>query len=137
MAIDYFLDLPCEPKRRLGADGLLERLRRLERLVPAGKGAAGAGEALDVGFDLRPVAFHCGRCPGNHAGRQFGCFGSVHFPLSCEAEEWLVKLLPTRKSFREPSPEDARQSEAARVLIQRLRELGIDGREVETRGRRA
>ncbi|HEU4754379.1 MAG TPA: hypothetical protein VFU47_14825 [Armatimonadota bacterium] len=139
MPVDYLLEFPCEPKRRLGRERLLELLRRLPRFrgEEATSGLA-ADEARDAGFQLRPLAFHCARCPANHAGREFGCFDAVELPLSAEAEEWLVELLPVSlKESDEVEAEEVRQRRSVRELIDRLRErpasAGVDERRGSSR----
>ena len=131
-AIDYMVQLPCEPKRRFGLEGLLKRLRLLDslgtRLLLQKEDEIAAREAL---FELRPVAYHCSRCPANHRNREFGCFGSVRLPLSAEAEVWLLDLLPDTLNPKDSDPEQIRHVEAAAAMVARLRELGVDGAPVD------
>jgi hypothetical protein len=132
LAVDYLLEFSCEPKRRLGRERLLALLRRLARF--RGEAAAwgeAAVQARDAEFELRPLAFHCVRCPANHAGREFGCFEALQLPLSGEAEEWLAELLPASLKGRESAPDEAQQRAWVEKLLARLAELPIDGEQVE------
>jgi hypothetical protein len=137
MLIEYTIEATCEPKRRLGPEGLFDRLRCLARVLGADAPAAEeAAAGRKAEFELRPLAYHCNRCPANCAGRAFGCFGIVQGPLAEEAEEWLIGLLPeTLKpggSDTAASPEQVRQ---VRALLQRLQELGASGRLVDEQHR--
>lgn len=132
MPIDYVLEYPCEPKRRFGRDGLLDRLRRLQ--PRPGFGEREVDEAREVGFQLRPVAFHCVRCPANHARRSFGCYGAMVGPIDSEAEHWLIGLLPgSLKDRRGDSPGLKRQRELVRELIRRVGDLRVTGRAADER----
>lgn len=118
MVIDYVIEFPCEPKRRLRSPGLLTLLRRIERSQdgqPVGK--LEAAEAREAEFRLRPLAFHCGRCPANHRGEAFGCYGRIQAPISAEAEEWLGSLLPL--SLR-PKDECTYEQRAQLLALQEL-----------------
>jgi hypothetical protein len=131
--MDYTLDFPCEPKRRFGASGLMRRLHALEaaRSAPLSE-PEGVAARQAVEFELRPVAFFCSRCPANHAGGAFGCFGSVGWPLAPEAEEWLFELLPQSLKVRKgSSPEGRRQIEYLEKLLDLVRAAGVDGQVVD------
>jgi hypothetical protein len=123
MVLDYLIDIPCEPRRRLGLEALLARLRLLARarysetLNP--EEAAAARTAM---FDLQPLMFHCGRCPANAAGHEFGCYGCLHEPVSIEAEEWLYDRLPlTLSEKRAEDDAERKQMERVRALAETLR----------------
>jgi hypothetical protein len=133
MVVEYTIEAACEPKRKLGREGLLERLRCLARLrEDDAPGKEAALEARKADFQLRPLAFHCARCPANHARRPFGCFGVIQGPISQEAEEWLVDLLPeTLTPRREAPPELGRQAGFIHALARRMRELGVNGKAVD------
>jgi len=140
MVLDYIIDMPCEPKRRLGEEALLGRLRLLaharyaEELAP--EDAAGARQAM---FDLQPLAFHCARCPANASGHEFGCYGCVHEPVSIEAEEWLMDRLPLGLSEKHEAEDAPGQVERVRELIERLRAANVTGKPLDElrRGRLA
>jgi len=138
MVVEYSIDVPCEPKRRFRLEGLFDRLRRLARVM--GNTASGweeRTEARQAEFELRPLAFHCGKCPANYAARAFGCCGIVQAPISEDAEEWLIELLPEtlrgKPSVEGPSPG---QLEAVPRLARRLRELGVNGKALDERYRK-
>lgn len=130
MWIEYVVALPCVPKEQFGEDGVRHRLRLLApRGVSASVGPEAPTEVVEAGFDLRPLAFHCAGCPANHAQRDFGCYGAVALPLSGEAEEWLVDLLP--RSLKPPRGEEpgqpGRHVSFVQQLLDLLDDLGIDG----------
>lgn len=132
MLIQYSVDLPCEPKRRLGGDTLGDRLRHLTRVVSDPEPTPGdVAYARRAEFQLRPLAFHCSKCPANFGGRAFGCFGLLQCPISEEAEEWLMNLLPETLDPRRLRAE-GRRAGAVRSLLDRLAERGLDGRPVDS-----
>ena len=140
MVIEYAIELPCEPRRRLGADGLRDRLRRLQALRDRpGLSAAEREEVREATFTLRPLAFHCARCPANHAGRPFGCCGTITSPFSADAEEWLVERLPGTLETKEPAAGNGSHpetTEAVRALLEAVRAERVDGRPVDERYRK-
>src|SRR5687767_14557912 len=102
MVLDYMIDMPCEPKRRLGFEPMLAKLRLLARVRYAeGLTEDQAAEARQAMYDLQPLTFHCARCPANAAGQEFGCYGCVYEPVSLEAEEWLMDRLPETLSEKQ------------------------------------
>ncbi|MGV3719520.1 MAG: hypothetical protein ACO1SX_01310, partial [Actinomycetota bacterium] len=109
MVIDFVIELPCEPKRRLRPPGILTLLRRIEssRGSVGSEGQEGA-VAREAEFRLRPLAFHCGQCPANHANTAFGCHGRIHAPLSSAAEDWLADQWPASLTAREDWTPDQR-----------------------------
>jgi hypothetical protein len=133
MVIDYVIEFPCEPKRRLRSPGILTLLRRIERCqggVAVGK--LEAAEAREADFRLRPLAFHCARCPANHRTESFGCFGRIQGPISTEAEEWLGSLLPASLKPREESTFEQRvQLKALEELLAYLEERPVSRKVVE------
>lgn len=123
MAIDYMIDYDCLPRRSLGIEGIIERLKGRERAdiiiglfrrngdnrSPKEMGfemvrtaADGSEERqiiivqhlLDAADELKPYEQHCVGCPANLHGRPFGCIGHISFPISGEAELWLLDQLP-------------------------------------------
>lgn len=124
MSIDYVIDWECEPKAELSTPGILSRLKardraeaiiklyrergdrrpptemafELARRTPDGNEETQVvivQEMLDQAAPLDPLAGHCTNCPANAAGRPFGCFGAVNYPLSRDAEWWLLQRLPS------------------------------------------
>ncbi len=123
MAIDYIIDYPCEPKRALSSEGIVERLKGAQRAqtiirlfrdngdqrpvsemgfeftrsTPEGQEERQiimVQDLLDAADELMPHAPHCQGCPANRTGRSFGCVGFVQYPLSEHVEHWLLDRLP-------------------------------------------
>ena len=124
MAIDHIIDYDCVPKQTLTTNGILERIKgraRAQEIIklyrdagdarpPSQMGfqltrrtAAGGEETedvivqslLDAAEQLTPLEHHCAGCPANRAGKPFGCMGTINYPISGEAEAWLLNRLPT------------------------------------------
>jgi len=64
---------------------------------------------------------HCKDCPSNIANRPFGCFAKINYPISKEAEEWLLSRLPT----------DADDPNLL-LLLRFLSDLEIDGHVIDS-----
>lgn len=123
MAIDTIIDYNCVPKQTLTAEGILERIKGRERAEtiialfrrngdnrsPKEMGfemvrtaADGSEEIqivvvqhlLDSADELKPLEHYCAGCPANAANRPFGCIGQIRYPISGEAEAWLLNQLP-------------------------------------------
>lgn len=123
MAIDYVIDLDCVPKQTLGTEGILERLKGLDRArsiielyrqhgddrTPKEMGfemvrtaADGSEETqiiivqhlLDSAEELKALEHYCDGCPANRTGDPFGCMGRIGYPLSPFGEAWLLNQLP-------------------------------------------
>jgi hypothetical protein len=123
MAIDFVIDLDCPAKQQLTTEGIVERLKGLERAqeiiglfrrngdnrppsemgfefsrsTPEGEDERRVivvQELLDAGEALNTVAHHCQGCPANRTGGRFGCVGFVQYPLSGEGEQWMLDRLP-------------------------------------------
>jgi hypothetical protein len=137
LEIDYAVDLPCEPRRKFGKQGLLDRLRSLHGSSMSDEQIGGTIAAgMQAEFELRPLAFHCVGCPANASRGSYGCYGSLRMPLSAEAEEWLIRQLPSRLRARKDTPEELRrQMQATGRLIARLDALRITGKVVDERHR--
>jgi hypothetical protein len=134
MSIDYVIDFPCEPKQRFGQEELGARLCLLRAARERPEAEQLADRALEAGFALRPVAFHCRDCPANPGGRSFGCYGVVNLPLSAEAEEWLADLLPVSLEASDPgNPGGGVQVTAAGALTRLLHHRRIRGAVAEAR----
>lgn len=124
MAIEYAVDLGCEPKSVLGTAGIIERLKERARadLIIQQFRAAGdqrppsqmgfeftrssltgdeetelliVQDLLDRAAELDPLAGHCAGCPANLTGHPFGCIGQINYPISDRAEAWLLDQLPS------------------------------------------
>jgi hypothetical protein len=123
MAIDYIVDYPCEPKRALTTEGIIDRLKGEERArtiialfrrngdqrPPSEMGFEfsrstpdGTEETrvilvqdlLDDAAELQAHAHHCQLCPANRRGKPFGCMGFIQYPISAKSEAWLLNQLP-------------------------------------------
>ncbi|NWF70975.1 MAG: hypothetical protein HXY40_17965 [Chloroflexi bacterium] len=123
MAIDFIIDHTCEPKRILGTDGIVERLKGEERAAtiiamfrkngdnrppsemgfeftrstPEGekeKKIVVVQDLLDAAAELKPLEVHCQGCPANRTGKRFGCIGFIQYPVSARGEAWLLNQLP-------------------------------------------
>ena len=123
MAIDIIIDYQCVPKETLGTEGILERLKGQERAEevirlfrrndddrpPSKMGFEftrstpdGQEETrlivvqglLDEAEELKPLESYCEGCPANVGERPFGCMSFIQYPVSGEAEAWLLDRLP-------------------------------------------
>lgn len=123
MAIDYVIDYLCEPKDILTTGGILSRLKgraqaaeiiklyrdagdnrgydrmgfEFTRNTPEGETETQTvliSDLLATARQLDPLEQHCVGCPANITGNPFGCFGRVNYPLSDQAERWLLMQLP-------------------------------------------
>lgn len=51
-------------------------------------------DCLTEAAPLGPLAQNCPSCPANIRSTDFGCGGTIHYPISAQAERWLVSKLP-------------------------------------------
>lgn len=179
MAIDHIIDYDCVPKQTLTTEGIVERLKGRERAEAIialfrrngdnrppsemafeySRSTPGGEEErrvmlvqslLDAAEELRPLEHHCAGCPANRAGRPFGCIDFVQYPISAQAESWLIDRLPVpddtliwmllRQGVREfhydghtvrPLRQDSDiYFESSQPLSRRLGELEIDSNQV-------
>lgn len=143
MAIDYLLEVGCEPQRSLGRDQLvaLSRTRILARSAivhmreegdmrepneievqltmrkPAGDLARGVTlqDLLDEAGPLDAVTPHCATCPA-HITSELGCHRRIRYPISEHVEQWVMARLPTSLDCT-----------AGALLVRGLGEFGWDG----------
>ncbi|MEQ8672005.1 MAG: hypothetical protein RLP44_00540 [Aggregatilineales bacterium] len=123
MAIDYIIGYDCIPKQTLTPEGILERLKGEQRALkiidlfrkngddrpPSQMGfeftrntpegveetqVIVVQELLDEAAELHPLEAHCLGCPANRTGERFGCMGFIEYPISRQAESWLLDRLP-------------------------------------------
>ena len=149
MSIDYVIAYDCEPKRRLGMAGILDRLKEKQRADEVIQWFRAAGDQrpptqmgfefshntprssgekqlivvqdlLDHAADLDNLAHHCKGCPANRTGGAFGCVGFVSYPISAQSESWLLDRLPV--------PDEPL---IWLLLRQGIRNLGYDGSSVK------
>ncbi|MBX3081026.1 MAG: hypothetical protein KF716_05280 [Anaerolineae bacterium] len=124
MGIDYVIDYECVPKQELTSLGIMERLKAKQRAQAVIKLYRDRGDMRppsEMGFEMvRRVAdgseevqvivvqdmlndaapldslrTHCAGCPANVLDKPFGCFNTINYPISQQAEVWLLKRLPT------------------------------------------
>ena len=69
---------------------------------------------------LGPVREHCKTCRANVSDRSFGCIAKINYPLSREAETWLLARLP-----------DDEKNPNLALLFKFLGDLEIDGAPVD------
>jgi hypothetical protein len=124
MGIDYIVDLDCPAKQALTVEKMVAlikgqnqartiiEVRRREgdqrppeqltftRMVlrPEGptKQEINVGTLLKQTQELQVHAHHCEGCKANLPGHPYGCYGSISYPISTRAEEWLMGLLPAK-----------------------------------------
>lgn len=123
MAIDYIIEWDCIPKRELTADGIRERLKeraRAHEVIQWFRAAGDSRAPAQMGFEfshstpgepgdkqlivvqdlldhaavLDDYAEHCASCPANRSGQPFGCMGFIQYPITAQAETWLLERLP-------------------------------------------
>ena len=146
MAIDYYGSFPCKVRKSVSDQELLrmERARSraqtaLQRLanMPGHEGnpepdltvkivvlgregqqvtQASVNDLLREAAPLDELAVSCAGCPANIRQTDFGCGGSIHYPISARAEDWLLERLP-----------DDLKSAAGTLLTHATTEFGFDG----------
>ena len=123
MGVDYIIHYDCQPKQALTLEGMMGRLKGRERAQaiiqlyrdegdhrpPSEMGFEmvrrlpdGSEETeivvvqtlLDAAQELVPWETYCANCPANHLGTSFGCVNTINYPLSAQAERWLLDQLP-------------------------------------------
>jgi hypothetical protein len=122
MGIEYIVDLGCPPKDALSVErivALIKGQNQASAIIQMARNAGdkrppeqlsftrrvmrpegpveekiSVGALLDQAQQLQPHVRHCEGCNANLLGRAFGCYGSVSYPISTRAEEWLMSLLP-------------------------------------------
>lgn len=123
MGIDYIIDYKCAPKDALTLAGLMGRLKGRDRAqaviqlyreegdqrppdemgfemvrhLPDGSEEVEViivQDLLDAAEELIPWEDHCVDCPANQLGVAFGCTGTINYPISEQAERWLLAQLP-------------------------------------------
>ncbi|MDX2076464.1 MAG: hypothetical protein SFZ02_08555 [bacterium] len=123
MAIDHIINYDCVPKRTLSTEGILERVKgeqrantiiglfrkngddrppsqmgfEFTRSTPDGEEetiVVVVQDLLDASQDLVPLEHHCQNCPANRTKKRFGCMGFIQYPITAQAERWLIERLP-------------------------------------------
>jgi hypothetical protein len=77
-------------------------------------------ELFQMVAPLTPLREHCKPCRANVADRNFGCIAKINYPISREAETWLLARLP----------EDEKHPDLA-LLFKFIADLGVDGAPVD------
>jgi hypothetical protein len=145
MAVDYIIDQSCKVKEALSLNGLVSLIKQRERatviIEMAKKNGKSDEEALNMTFkvqvrtpggvqetdvkvsellagtkkldELQPL---CKDCTAGF-GRPFGCYRSLHYPISRKAEEWLADV--ARKAAESRGP--------AMLPLQFIVEKNVDG----------
>jgi len=150
MAIDYVVNYLCNPKDQLTTQGILARLKgraQAQRIIQLYRDAGDERPIEEMGFELtrsaadgneenetvmvsqilaasqqlEPLAHHCEGCPANLKREPFGCFNNLNYPLTDNAERWLLLQLPI--------PEEAPLIWT--LLQQHLRELNQQAHQVQ------
>jgi hypothetical protein len=124
MAIDYIVDLDCPAKQALTIEKMVAlikgqnqaktiiEMRRREgdqrppeqlsfvRMVMRPEGPTrqeiNVGTLLKQTQELQVHAHHCRGCKANLPELPYGCYGSISYPISTRAEEWLMCLVPAK-----------------------------------------
>ena len=121
MAIDYIVNFDCKAKQEFGADGIIHLVKAksraeaiLARFMDQGMSREdamaaqfgvqtqmGNGETkldtVSVGSLFKQAELlddhreACLTCPASLSAA-FGCYGSINYPISASAEEWLAKM---------------------------------------------
>jgi hypothetical protein len=130
VGIDFVIDYACIPKEALSTMGILARLKardRAARIIKLYRDSGDMRPPAEMGFELArrtpdgeeetqvvivqsllddaapldTFAPHCVECPANRTGAPYGCLGNVNYPITKQAEFWLLKRLPIAE---EPLP---------------------------------
>jgi hypothetical protein len=123
MAIDYIIDLDCIPKQAMTTEGILDRLKGRERahaIINLFRESGDPRPPSEMGFEftrrtpegeeetriiivqdllddaeaLSSLESHCVGCPANRTGSPFGCMNFIQYPITEQAENWLLDQLP-------------------------------------------
>jgi hypothetical protein len=123
MGVDTAIDFPCLPKEHLTTQDIVDRLKgrdRAQKIIQyyreqgdyrpeneigfemTRRSADGAevtelvlaSSLMDSAAELQTLSQYCEGCPANRAGKAFGCVGYINYPISRQAEIWMLKQLP-------------------------------------------
>lgn len=124
MAIDYMIEYPCVPRQALGNEDIIELLKEHDRAYQVIRMYRESGDnrpPSEMGFDftrksadgeedtrtmvvqdvldrvseLGKHVSHCKECPANRLKKAYGCVSFIQYPISGQAESWLLNQLPT------------------------------------------
>lgn len=129
MAVYFYIDLDCHPRKELGPEVLLTMLRDRALAATVWKGLREQygdempesdmtfrrrevhedGSQVETEFnvqevreqtaDLDRLAPSCDKCPASVSGEPYGCVQSIALPISEAAEEWLVRRVGSADSL--------------------------------------
>jgi hypothetical protein len=144
MGIDYVLDVSCAPKNELGIEPIVAMIKARSRAdtviamarrqgdhrppselafvtalyTPEGlqQQTVTAQSLLDQARPLDAMRHHCASCAADRKANGFGCYRFIPYPISAEAERWLLSLLPDRLD-----------NPAGMFLVRALNDFGWDG----------
>jgi hypothetical protein len=145
MGVDYVVDKACPVKdavggvaalvglvkQRLQAESVLAMAReegderppaeitvamQVQRPEGVEQREVSVQELLDATAALDAQVARCEKCPARALEEPFGCYGYVSYPISANAEQWLLSLLP-----------DSLDSTAGAFLAKALQDFGWDG----------
>lgn len=96
----------------------LERAASLQALGGSGLGMRKLeiADLIAKAAPLDSLSRHCNGCPANLRGTAFGCGGAIQYPISRDAEQWLVSRLP-----------DDLRSERGQFFLLAVQDLGFNG----------
>lgn len=123
MGVDTAINFPCLPKDHLTTEGIIERLKgrdRAQKIVQYYREQGDHRPESEIGFEMTRRASdgtettelvtadvllnaaaeldglnqYCVGCPANRTGKAFGCIGYINYPISQQAEWWMLKQLP-------------------------------------------
>ncbi|MGG6898164.1 hypothetical protein [Rhizobium sp. BR 315] len=149
MALEYFIQFPCKVREQVAQEDLLAMLKaqgRYQAIVdvqqksmPEGKNIGDSkivliqrgpngDEKVEVKLSelagqaapLKQLATICENCPANLRQAEFGCGGTLHYPISLRAEEWLISRLP-----------DDLTSNQGKMLLAALKDFNFDGAPID------
>lgn len=124
MGVDTIIHYACVPKEQFSIEGIIARLKGRDRARAVIKYYREKGDERpidEIGFEvsrqdaegqsdtqtviaadliqaaneLDDVAHYCKDCPANAHSRPFGCIGYLNYPISTQAEVWLLQQLPS------------------------------------------
>jgi hypothetical protein len=123
VGIDHVIHYDCEAKQTLTVENLIDRIKGRDRAriiirlyhdegdhrLPSQMGFQmvrrlpdGTEETeiirvqdlLDAAEELARWEPACTGCPANRAGSPFGCISAINYPISAQAERWLLDQMP-------------------------------------------
>lgn len=78
------------------------------------------GDLLAEAAPLERLAVHCKDCPANLQKRDFGCGAAIHYPITRQAEQWMLSRLP-----------DDLNALPGQILLRAIHDFGFDGSSID------